>query len=119
MAWTDIKVGDILLGTPIKIKEAYAIFLFDDGITGLLHRKEMPRYERRPFQDCLEVGVFYKVKVVEKDEVKGEMRISLKAMTSEERRHPLPRSLPREENISFKGLENALSIWCKQELEAR
>ena len=115
MSFSDIKEGDILVGTAIKKKETYALLLFDDGVTGLLHRKEMPRHEHRPFHDFIQIGALYKAKVIEKDEEKGGLRVSMKALTMEERRTPLPRSLPKEQDISFQGLGEALRRWCQEE----
>lgn len=115
MSFSEIKVGDILVGTAIKKKETYALLLFEDGVTGLLHRKEMPRHERRPFHDFIQIGALYKAKVIEKDEEKGGLRVSMRALTPEERRTPLPRSLPKEGDVSFQGLENALRRWCGED----
>ena len=119
MVWSDIKVGDMLLGIPIKKKETYALLLFEGGITGLLHRKEMPRFDKRPFHEIVEIGVCYKVKVLEKDEELGEIRVSLRHMTTEERKKPLAKALPSPSQISFLGLKEALETWCKEEKDAQ
>jgi S1 RNA binding domain protein len=72
------QVGDILEGTVVRVYPKYAIMLFDNGETGLLHISELSNSFVRNFTGYVQVGNIYKVKVIAYDEAKSFMKVSLK-----------------------------------------
>jgi ribosomal protein S1 len=86
-AMSHSQVGDILEGTVVRVYPKYAIMLFDDGETGLLHISELSNSFVRNFTGYVQVGNIYKVKVIAYDEAKSFMKVSLKQF---ERRRETP-----------------------------
>ncbi len=111
----EIKVGDILEGTVVKVYPRYAILLFDDGLTGLLHISEVSNHYIHSFTDYVKTGNIYKVKVVSYDPEGPSMRVSLKALTQKERRESIARVRVNDENISCKALKESLPKWIEKE----
>ncbi len=112
-----INIGDILEGTVIKVYPRYAILLFDDDLTGLLHISEVSNHYIHSFTDYVRVGNIYKVKVISYDEKGPSMRVSLKALNSSQKRESIARYTVKEENISCCVLKEHLSEWIKEEIE--
>lgn len=112
-----VKVGDILEGTVVKVYPRYAILLFDDGLTGLLHISEVSNHYIHSFTDYVKTGSIYKVKVISFDENGPSMRVSLKALTGSERRDSIARMRVKNENISCKALLEELPNWIEEENE--
>lgn len=112
------KVGQILEGTVIRVYPKYAILLFEGGYTGLLHISEISKSFVRNFTSYVHTGNIYKVKVLENDADKRGMKVSVKALTSEERHSPLARKPIPQEEISFTALAEHLPQWIKKENEA-
>ncbi len=110
-----VKVGDILEGTVVKVYPRYAILLFDDELTGLLHISEVSNHYIHSFTDYVKTGSIYKVKVISFDEEGPSMRVSLKALTNNERRDSIARMRVKEENISCDALFEALPKWIEEE----
>ncbi len=110
-----VKVGDVIEGTVVKVYPRYAILLFDDGLTGLLHISEVSNHYIRSFTDYVKTGNIYKVKVISFDEEGPSMRVSLKALTGSERRESIARMRVKDENISCKALLEALPHWIEEE----
>ncbi len=113
----EIKSGDILIGTVVRVYPSYAIMLFDGGRTGLLHISELSDRFVRSFTGYVQTGNIYKVRVVEVDEGKGEMKVSIKKLGKEERHRPIPHSDIDPDDISFEGLSCRLEKWKKEELD--
>lgn len=109
-----IKIGDILEGTVIKVYPRYAILLFDEGVTGLLHISEVSNHYIHSFTDYVKTGNIYKVKVISYDEKGPSMRVSLKALSSSQRRDSIARYKVKEENISCDVLKEHLSEWIEE-----
>lgn len=109
------QVGDILEGTIVKVYPRYAILLFDGGETGLLHISELSNSFVHNFTGYVQVGNIYKVKVVAYDESRAFMKVSLKQLTSAERKEPLAKRRVDPNEIDFKALEEHLPAWVKQE----
>ena len=108
------KVGDLCSGTVVKVFATYAILLFDEGWTGLLHISELSHSYIRSFTSFVTIGAIYNVKVIEVDEASGKVHVSLKQLTSSERRRFFPREHVPEKEISFQALENQLPKWIDQ-----
>lgn len=112
-----IKVGDILEGTVIRVYPRYAILLFDEDITGLLHISEVSNHYIHSFTDFVKVGNIYKVKVIECNDSNASMKVSLKALSNIEKRESIARYNVKEENISCCALKEHLPEWIKEEEE--
>lgn len=110
-----VKVGDILEGTVVKVYPRYAILLFDEELTGLLHISEVSNHYIHSFTDYVKTGSIYKVKVISFDESGPSMRVSLKALTGSERRDSIARMRVKNENISCKALFEELPNWIEEE----
>lgn len=113
----ELKVGDIVEGTVVRVYPKYAILLFDNGRTGLLHISEISNSYIRNFTAFVQVGNIYKTKVVETNEKEGFVKVSLKQMSYNEKRKPLKRVPVDPKNISFDALEAKLPSWIKEENE--
>jgi S1 RNA binding domain protein len=109
------QVGDILEGTVVRVYPKYAILLFDEGETGLLHISELSNSFVRNFTGYVQVGNIYKVKVVAYDEAKAFMKVSLKQLSGEEKREPLEKKRVPPQDIDFQELEKRLPDWVKEE----
>jgi len=109
------KVGDVIEGTIVKVTPKYAILLFEGGETGLLHISELAKSFVRNFTGFVQVGNIYKVKVIEYDETRDSMKVSLKKMTPAERKKPLPKKRVESASISFSGPAKRLPEWIEEE----
>lgn len=109
------QVGDILVGTVVRLYPRYAILLFDSGRTGLLHISELSNSYVRNFTALVQVGNIYKVKVIAIDEETGSMRVSVKQVTESERHHNLPKSKVDPSTVSFDALEKQLPNWVEEQ----
>jgi len=111
----EIKVGDILEGTVVRVYPKYAIMLFDEGRTGLLHISELSNSFIRNFTSFVQVGNIYKVKVTEINPIENSMRVSLKQMNNAEKHMPLAKISIDPSRISFAELERHLPSWIEEE----
>ena len=84
------EVGDIVIGTVVRVYPSYAIMLFDNDKTGLLHISELSEHFVRSFTGYVQTGNIYKVRIVEIDPDKDEMKVSLKRVGRDERHRPIP-----------------------------
>ncbi|MCQ2772236.1 MAG: S1 RNA-binding domain-containing protein [Bacilli bacterium] len=109
------QIGDIIEGTVVRVYPKYAILLFDEGETGLLHISELSNSYVRNFTGYVQVGNIYKVKVIDYDPEKDFMKVSLKSVTSQERKKPLRKKKVDPAGISFVELETKLPDWIKEE----
>jgi S1 RNA binding domain protein len=80
------QVGDIEEGTVVRVYPHYAILLFDEGWTGLLHISELSNTYVHSFTSYVTVGNIYQVKVIAVD-ARTAKRQSL-AQSHDERRPP-------------------------------
>ncbi len=110
------KVGDILVGTVIRLYPRYAILLFESGRTGLLHISELSNSYVRNFTALVQVGNIYKVKVIAIDEENGSMRVSVKQLTEEERHRNLPKKEIDDVRTSFEALKENLPNWIEEQI---
>ncbi len=111
----EIKVGDILEGTVVRVYPKYAIMLFEEGRTGLLHISELSNSFIRNFTSFVQVGNIYKVKVTEINAAENSMRVSLKQMSNAEKHMPLAKVSIDSSRISFLELERHLPSWIEEE----
>jgi predicted RNA-binding protein with RPS1 domain len=109
------KEGDVIVGTVVRVYPKYAIMLFDDDETGLLHISELSNDYVRNFTGFVHVGNIYKVKVIQVDEAKGFMKVSLKRLSESERRDGLTKNHIDPKTVDFAELEKKLPDWVKDE----
>jgi len=108
-------VGDIAVGTVVKVFQSYAIMLFDDGWTGLLHISELSHSYIRHFTSFVTIGSIYSVKVIQIEESTGKIHVSLKQMTTGERRKSFSHRPISESEISFDTLRDSLPRWIEEQ----
>ena len=107
-------VDDVVQGTVVRVYRNYAIMLFDAGYTGLLHISELSHKFIRSFSGYCKVGNIYTVKVIEVDAEKRSVKVSLKQMSSQDRKKAL-QPLPIEaERVDFAALESKLPEWVQE-----
>lgn len=111
------KVGDIAEGVVVKVYPRYAILLFEDGWTGLLHISELANTFIHHFTGYVSVGNIYNVKVIAVNEESDNIRVSLKQMTQSDRKKAFHRKKISLNEIDFSALENKLPEWVKSENE--
>ena len=111
------KVGDIASGTVVRVYPTYAILLFEEGWTGLLHISEISHNFIRHFSSFVSAGTIYNVKVIAVDEQSGSVRVSLKQMTSAEKRRAFQHKKVDPREIDCHSLEDKLPQWVKEENE--
>lgn len=110
------KVGECAVGTVVAVYSSYAILLFDEGWTGLLHISEVSSSFIRSFTSFITIGSIYNVKIIDVNEENGNVRVSLKKMTPNERHLTFRHKKIDESEIDFTALEQARPNWIKEEL---
>lgn len=113
------KVGETYIGTVVSVYTSYAIMLFDEGWTGLLHISEVSTSYIRSFASYITIGSIYNVKVIAVDEGSGQVRVSLKQMTNSERRKSFRHCPVDSEDIDFAPLAKMLPLWIAEENEGK
>lgn len=109
------KVGDVAEGAVVKVYPHYAILLFDEGWTGLLHISEISNNYVHNFTSFVTVGNIYQVKVISVDETNQNIKVSLKQMENSDRRKAMKRKRIDPSEIDFTALEAKLPEWVKAE----
>ena len=109
------KVGDIATGTVVRVYSSYAILYFDEGWTGLLHISELSHNFIRSFTRFVTIGSIYNVKVISVDEEGKNVRVSLKQMTSADKRKAFHHQAVHREDIDPTELMARLPQWIEEE----
>jgi len=109
------QVGDIEEGTVVRVYPHYAILLFDEGWTGLLHISELSNTYVHSFTSYVTVGNIYQVKVIAVDASTANVKVSLKAMTSADRHKAARRKKIDPAEVDLTALEAHLPDWVKAE----
>jgi predicted RNA-binding protein with RPS1 domain len=116
---TNAQVGDVLEGTVVRVYPNYAIMLYEDGETGLLHISELSNSYVRNFTGYVQVGNIYKTKVIEVNEARGFIKVSIKQLTGADRRKATHKKRIEISETSFAELEKRLPEWVKAENEGK
>ncbi|MBQ2069562.1 MAG: S1 RNA-binding domain-containing protein [Bacilli bacterium] len=111
------KVGDLAIGTVVKVYPNFAILLFEDGWTGLLHISELSNNFIRSFTSFVKIGSIYHVKVIAVDEESESVKVSLKQVTQAERRDSFRHQDIDPATIDFSALEAKIPEWAKKQIE--
>ena len=109
------KIGDVLEGTVIRVYPRYAILLFDEGETGLLHISEISKHYVSDLGALLPVGTIYKVKVIGIDDENKSMRVSAKRLTEGEKKRYFRKKKIEAKSIDFSLLKENLPKWIEEE----
>jgi predicted RNA-binding protein with RPS1 domain len=108
-------LNEVYEGTVVRVYPHYAILLFDEGWTGLLHISELSNNFVHSFTSFVTVGNIYQVKVIAVDAGTQNVKVSLKAMTAADRHKALKRKKIDPNEVDFKALEASLPDWIKAE----
>ncbi len=108
------KVGDVTEGTVVRVYPRYAILLFDDGATGLLHISEVSKKYILNLATSLPVGSIHKVKIMEIDERSHSIRVSKKKLGESHARHYFKKKRVPSSEIDFESLHNNLAKWVEE-----
>lgn len=93
------------------------MMIFEDETTGLLHINEVSNDYIRNIYHYLKVGAIYQVKVLNIDEDKNFLKVSLKAVKDEEKYAPVGINERIRSKIDNKELLNKFNNWIKLELK--
>ncbi len=107
------QVGDVLEGTVVRVYPRYAILLFEEGYTGLLHISELSNKFIWNFSSLVSVGNIYNVKVVSVEE--GNIKVSLKRMTQQDKLKAYAKKKIEDDQIDFTALKDNLPEWIENE----
>ncbi|MCQ2741795.1 MAG: S1 RNA-binding domain-containing protein [Bacilli bacterium] len=108
------KVGEIVEGTVVKVYPSYAILLFDDGSTGLLHISELSHSYVHNFSKYVTAGNIYSVKVISVDEEKKDVKVSIKQMSQQDRHRSQEKRRIDPDEVSFNALKEKLPEWIEE-----
>ena len=100
-------VGDVIQGTVVRVYHNYAIMLFD-------HISELSHKFIRSFSGYCKVDNIYAVKVIDVDETKRSVKVSLKQMSSQDRKKALQPCAIDIEQVDFAVLESKLPEWVQE-----
>jgi predicted RNA-binding protein with RPS1 domain len=108
-------VGRVITGTVTRVYPTYAIMLFDEGWTGLLHISELSHSYIRSFTSFVSVGSIYTVKVIDVFDNGNRVNVSLKQVTNNERKRCFTHKPIDPAEISFESLKAHLPYWIDQQ----
>ncbi|MDO5330429.1 MAG: S1 RNA-binding domain-containing protein [Bacillota bacterium] len=108
------ELGSIYQGTVAKVCHNYAILVFPEGFTGLLHISELSNNYIRNFTGYVKVGNIYTVKVIGVDDGDRSVHVSLKQVANHDRKKAFRGDPIPPEEVDFKALERHLPEWIKQ-----
>ena len=107
------EVGHVATGTVVKVFPTYALLLFDEGWTGLLHISELSHSFIRSFTSFVTIGTIYSVKVISVEAERGRVHVSLKQMSASDRRKAFLHHPISSDEVSFDALREALPRWIQ------
>ncbi|MFS0646641.1 S1 domain-containing post-transcriptional regulator GSP13 [Siminovitchia sp. 179-K 8D1 HS] len=119
---TQYKQGDILTGKVTGIQPYGAFVALDDDTQGLVHISEIKHGFVRDIHDVLNIGEEVKVKVLQIDEEKGKVSLSIRALEKEEAPEKQTKSRRREGSVQleqaggdgFNTLKAKLKEWIEK-----
>lgn len=111
------QVNEVIQGTVTRVLSYGAMMIFEDETMGLLHISEVSKDYIRNIYRYLKVGAVYQVKVLSVDEERKFLKVSLKAVSNEERHAPIGMNDRIKSGINGEALTSKLNDWIKLELE--
>ena len=119
---TEYKVGEIIEGTIINIRDFGAIMIFNDGKKGLLHISEVANVFIRNIHKYLKIGKTYQVKVIGIED-DGFLKLSMSKITNEEKEEYHKNGVKRvkidPEFVDYSALKEKLEEWISKEKEEK
>ncbi len=112
------KVGDITEGTIVRVYPRYAIILFDDGETGLLHISEVSKKFILNLATSVPVGSIHKVKIMEIDEKNHSIRVSKKKVGDSYARHYYKKKRISPNEVDYSALRDNLAKWVEESISS-
>lgn len=111
---SSIKVGDIVKGQVTGVTR-YGVFVsLNDDYTGLVHISEISESYINDIESLFKVGDVIKVKILEIDEDKSQVKLSIKKIRFKTK----PKKIDlQERGEGFKLLHDNLDKWTKEKLE--
>ena len=114
------QTGQIVTGIVTGIQPYGAFVSIDDQYTGLIHISEISEDYVRDVHYFVKVGEVLRLKIVDIDEVTGQLRLSLKALSGNRSRkfkkYHRKERLP-EMMIGGRSLESHLDGWIQEKLK--
>ncbi|MCQ2795598.1 MAG: S1 RNA-binding domain-containing protein [Bacilli bacterium] len=111
------QVGEIVQGVVTRILSYGAMMVFEDETMGLLHISEVSNSYIRNIYRYLRIGAVYQVKVLSVDNEKKFLKVSLKALTEEEKKMNIGLNERNQALIDSKLLISKVDNWTKIELD--
>ena len=119
---TEYKVGEIIEGTIINIRDFGAIMIFNDGKKGLLHISEVANVFIRNIHKYLKIGKTYQVKIIGIED-DGFLKLSMSKITDEEKEEYHKNGVKRvkidPEFVDYSALKEKLEEWIYKEKEEK
>lgn len=116
----EYKVGEIIEGTIISIRDFGAMMIFNDGKKGLLHISEVANVFIRNIHKYLRIGKTYQVKVIGIEE-DGFLKLSMSKITDQEKedyhKNGIKRVKIEPEFIDYSALKEKLPEWIEKAKE--
>ncbi len=111
----ELTIGMVIEGIVTGIQPYGAFILIDDDRTGLIHISEISHNFISEISDFIKIGDRLEVKIIDIDEETEQIRLSLKALQSNNRKERIKRQRrPLVMKIGFKTIEEALPIWIEE-----
>ena len=110
------KKGKIVKGVVTGIEKYGAFVSLDEYYNGLIHISEISHGYVKNINDYLKVGDTIYAEVLEVDEEKFHVKLSIKNI-SYKRRTYTPKRIIKETSLGFKTLEYKLPIWIEENLK--
>ena len=114
---TEYKVGDIVEGTIINIRDFGAMMVFLNGKRGLLHISEVANVFIRNIHKYLKVGKVYQVKIIGIED-DGFLKLSMSKITEEEKNEYHNNGIKKfkidPEYIDYSALKEKLPEWISK-----
>ncbi len=107
------EVGHVEVGTVIEVHPTYAILLYEDGWTGLLHISEASRNYIHDFESYIPVGTIYPTKIIEIEKYSRNIHVSMVATTPADKRKVFKHQPIAKREVDFTPLKLNLPAWIE------
>ncbi|EAC8458980.1 general stress protein 13 [Listeria monocytogenes] len=110
------KVGDVVSGKVAGIQSYGAFVALDNSTQGLVHISEITHGFVKDIHDFLEVGQEVKVKILDIDEEKNKISLSIRATEEAPKEQPTKKNQvsSSENDEGFNTLRDKLEEWIKK-----
>lgn len=107
--------NDIITGTITGITKYGIFFQIDEEYTGMVHISEISNKFTPNIEVLFEVGQKVDLKILEINEDKKQINLSIKRLKNKRTKRKEPRI--KEEGLGFKPLEEKMKIWIEEKLK--